>query len=59
MGCADVVDILVASGAPLEEKGREGLTPLMLALKGGHQEVALALIKAGADNSIKDKVHVS
>ena len=59
MGWADVVDTLLASGAPLEEKGREGLTPLILALKGGLQEVALALIKAGADKSIKDKVHVS
>ena len=35
---------------------QEGLTPLYLAVRGGHVESVLLLINSGADVNIRDKV---
>lgn len=45
-----VVDFLIETPkVDVSVKDDEGRTPLLLAVKGGHGEVAIALVKAGAD----------
>ncbi|MCY3944900.1 MAG: ankyrin repeat domain-containing protein [Anaerolineaceae bacterium] len=43
------VERLFSDYAPVRAFDRAGLTPLMLAARGGHQDVALRLLLAGAD----------
>ncbi len=50
-GQLEVARLLVASGADLECAAKYRLTPLMLAVIGGHEELALMLARAGADLS--------
>ncbi|MCY3945094.1 MAG: ankyrin repeat domain-containing protein [Anaerolineaceae bacterium] len=42
------VERLLGDGAPVQVFDSEGLTPLMLAARGGHRDVALRLLLAGA-----------
>ena len=46
---------LVAAKAKLDGRGRHGYTPLTAAISGDHLDVALYLIDAGADVTLKDK----
>jgi ankyrin repeat protein len=51
MGHAPVVRALLAAGAAVERRGRDGATPLMIAAAFGHADVVDALLAAGADAS--------
>ena len=44
-----MINILAKHGAPMDAHGRDGWTPLALAVRSGAEEVARALIAAGAD----------
>jgi ankyrin repeat protein len=48
-GHANVVKLLLASGAQTDARSQQGDTPLQLAAKKGHTEVAEMLLDAGAD----------
>ena len=50
-----IVEALVAAGSDIESKNREGLTPLLLAVRTGssHEAVVPALMLAGADIEAK------
>lgn len=55
-GHADFVALLIENGAEVNKQDKFGRTPLLLAAKyGDHPEVVKALLKAGADKSVKDK----
>ena len=45
----DLADVLLAHGAPVDEPMDDGATPLFVACKQGHSEVAGRLLDAGAD----------
>lgn len=51
-GCLETVQDLVGSGAPLEHRDTDGDTPLMLAIRHGHAEMAGALLEAGASANL-------
>ena len=56
-GCAACVPLLAAAGAELDAKDIDDeLTPLIMALINGHYDAAAALIKAGADVNLSDKL---
>jgi hypothetical protein len=50
---AALVDFLIDGGARLEEPGRDGLTPFLVACRSWNIEVAKALIARGADQDAK------
>ena len=51
-GHRDIVQVLVASGANLEHKNREGCTALSFARLGDHNEIARDLLDAGANPDV-------
>ena len=54
-GRLETVKLLVEKGADMEMRSdSDGATPLMRAAEGGHADVALALIEAGADIDCTD-----
>lgn len=53
-GNFDAVRILVAKGADLNAKGKDGKTPIMLAAGKGHKNVVEFLLKHGADPKLSD-----
>jgi len=56
-GCAACVPILAAAGAQLDAKDIDDeLTPLIMSLINGHYDAAAALINAGADVNLPDKL---
>jgi len=56
-GCAGCVPLLAAAGAQLDAKDIDDeLTPLIMALINGHYDAAGALIQAGADVNLSDKL---
>lgn len=56
-GCAECVPILAAAGAQVDAKDIDDeLTPLIMALINGHYDAAGALIDAGADVNLSDKL---
>jgi uncharacterized protein len=56
-GCAACVPILVKAGAQVDAKDIDDeLTPLIMALINGHYDAAGALIDAGADVNLSDKL---
>ncbi|THY00537.1 hypothetical protein D6D03_06447 [Aureobasidium pullulans] len=58
MNSVEAGRLLVNAGADLnmksEEKGNEGLTPLLYAARGGHKDTVIALLDSGADVRSKD-----
>jgi uncharacterized protein len=50
----DVVDLLVMRGAPLDAADDRARTALMIAAERGNGEVVTALLRHGADRSVKD-----
>lgn len=54
-GNVDVVNMLLGKGANLDDRDRHGDTPLLLACRGGHEEIALALLKNGANIYARNK----
>jgi len=54
-GHKEIVEILIAEGAPLNAKGVGGFTPLHLAAEEGHKAVADLLISNGADVNAKNE----
>lgn len=46
---------LIESGYSVNAIGSDGLTPLMVAVKNGNEELVVRLLKKGADVNIKDK----
>ena len=55
-GCVDCTKVLLSSGANPNIVDPDQYTPLILALINGHFDVAGALIDAGADLDMQDKV---
>jgi uncharacterized protein len=56
-GCAACVPLLVAAGAQVDAKDIDDeLTPLIMSLINGHYDAAGALINAGADVNLSDKL---
>jgi ankyrin repeat protein len=56
-GCAACVPILISAGAEVDAKDIDDeLTPLILALINGKYDAAAALIEAGADVNLADKL---
>jgi uncharacterized protein len=56
-GCAACVPLLAAAGAQVNAKDIDDeLTPLIMALINGHYDAAGALIEAGADVNLSDKL---
>lgn len=53
-GHADVVALLLASGADPDARAEGGSTPLLLAAAGGHVEVVESLLARGADPQARD-----
>ena len=52
-GSAAVARVLIEHGACVNQANIDGQTPLILAAVCGHEELAAALLEAGADLSIK------
>ena len=50
---------LIGAGAGVNAQDNDGQTSLMYASREGHLEIARALIEAGADKTIRDKVRNS
>ena len=55
-GDADGVRSLLAGGVSVDQKGRGGHTPLMVAAIFGHVEIARLLVDAGAELSLEDSL---
>lgn len=52
-GRTSIADLLIAGGADLDVTAKYGLSALMLAVVNGHIDIALALIDAKANISLK------
>jgi ankyrin repeat protein len=48
-GLIEAVDLLIERGAPLEEAGGDGFTPVLMAALEGHSSIVARLIAAGAN----------
>lgn len=55
-GKMNMVSLLVAKGADIQAKTRDGLTPLHCAARSGHDQVVNMLIENGAPITSKTKV---
>ena len=55
-GDAASVKVLLAEGVPVDGRDAARRTPLLLATRGNHIEVARLLIEAGADVNAKDNI---
>ncbi|KAG5950360.1 hypothetical protein E4U53_005203, partial [Claviceps sorghi] len=53
-GSVPMTTLLLGHGSPLNPTDNEGYTPLHHAIAEGHGDVAMALLKQGADFSIKN-----
>jgi ankyrin repeat protein len=53
-GCYECVDALVTAGADVNRPTPEGVTPLMIALDNGHNDVAKLLLDRGANPGLWD-----
>lgn len=53
-GDKDMIAVLVAAGAKIDQKSRGGMTPLMCATYEENLEGGLLLVKAGADPDLRD-----
>jgi ankyrin repeat protein len=53
------VKILLEAGARVDERNRDGLTPLMLASGEGRTEVVQLLLRYGADPALKTPTGLS
>lgn len=54
-GNAAVVDVLIENGADVEMEDSKGITPLVLARRLGHRNIATLLQKAGATTKGRSK----
>ncbi|MDQ7825031.1 MAG: ankyrin repeat domain-containing protein [Candidatus Eremiobacteraeota bacterium] len=52
-GSKDIVTLLLAQGAPVNMKSKDGVTPLHCASRTGRHEVVSLLVKSGADLDVK------
>ena len=52
---AEAVQVLLDSGAKLNEAGADGMTPLLLAVASGHEQLAISLVEKGADPKAADQ----
>lgn len=57
IGKANMVALLAESGAQVEARTRDGLTPLHCAARSGHEHVVDMLLERGAPISGKSKVN--
>lgn len=48
-GDVELVEMLIANGADVDDRDVHGYTPLLLAIQEGHTDIAKVLIKNGAD----------
>jgi len=51
---AEIAGLLIARGARIEARNRDGSTPLHLAVRAGNPEIVSLLLEAGADANVKD-----
>ena len=54
-GRTDILDALIAAGAPVDARDRKGYTAFILATYNGHQDAASVLLARGADPCVGDK----
>lgn len=52
-GHAELADMLIARGANVDARAPNLATPLMMAIREGHEPIALRLLEAGADTRLK------
>lgn len=52
---ADVMKLLIARGARLDDRDNRGRTALMIAAELGHKQAAEILLENGADKTLRDK----
>lgn len=57
-GKINMVTLLVAKGADIQAKTRDGLTPLHCAARSGHDQVVDMLLENGAPMHAKTKVRL-
>jgi len=55
----DIMDDLIRAGASIDIKSKDGQTPLVVAVGAGDERAAAALVGAGADPDITDKMGAS
>ena len=53
--CCAIIDLLIESGADVHRKSHDGTFVLIQAIVSGHEEIALHLLKSGANGSLRDK----
>jgi ankyrin repeat protein len=53
-GNSHYVQFLLEHNAAVDERGKDGMTPLIAAAKTGNYSICEMLLKAGADTSFKD-----
>ena len=54
-GKVDVIEVLVAAGADVDDPDQTGTTPLMVAAAQGHTPAVEALIRRGANPNVQDR----
>jgi len=58
-GDADIIDILIEESAYVDAASPNGTTPLMMAARGDHVEAVNALLRGGADPTLKNQLGLS
>lgn len=56
-GNIDEVEILLATGADVNAKDNDGITPLHVASRGGHKDVTKLLLAKGANRHLDLEPH--